>query len=118
MRDPHPSDLVAQATFLGADDKVYRRERKRRNAPKVALPSLPDGPCCARCGQWQAPADPDDHGECRATVVQVDGFADERRVYTRAEAMALLRMGVEPLATRGFFAGCSLFEVRGEEEAA
>ncbi len=117
MTDPHPSDLVAQRAFLGEDDKRFRRDRTRRRAPKPDLPDLPDGPCCARCRHWEPPFEADDFGRCREAVVEIDGFADRRRVLTRAEAVAGFLFGVEPLPTRGFFAGCSLFAAIGEEEA-
>lgn len=110
----HPSDAVAQKTFLGPDDKRFLSDKKRRRAPKIELPAIPDGPCCARCANWEAP-DEDGFGQCREVVIVEDGYADTRRAITRTEARSLFLFGGDPLRTRGFFAGCRLF-VAGVEK--
>lgn len=114
MRDPHPSDVSAQRSFLGEDDIRFRRERKRKRAPKQDLPSMPDGPCCGRCRSWERPDAGDDFGQCREVVVQLDGPADKRRVMTREEAAALFELGVDPLRTRDFAPACSRYAERRE----
>lgn len=113
----HSSDEMAQKTFLGPDDKRFLAEKKRKRAPKAELPAIPDGPCCARCANWEAPND-DGFGQCREVVIVDDGHADTRRAMTRAEARELFLFGGDPLRTRGFFEGCRLFAAQEERETA
>lgn len=109
----HPSDISAQRTFLGEDDKRWIAEKKRQRAPKVELPSIPDGPCCVRCQNWERPQDSKDFGECRVIVAEVDGPTSARRVMTREQAQAEFLIGVEPLRVRGFAAPCSRYQAKG-----
>lgn len=117
----HPSDAVAQATFLAVDDKQFRRERERKRRPKVVLPQLPDGPCCARCQRWRHDGDPDDFGICLSLVIVTEriGTGPERGTFFSAkEAMQQYVWPWEYLPTRGFFAGCSQYVEASKEEAA
>lgn len=113
----HPSDATAQKTFLGEDDRRFLAEKKRKRAPKAALPDIPDGPCCARCANWYPP-DEDGFGQCREVVIVEDGHADTRRAMTREEARSLFLFGGDPLRTRGFFEGCRLFAAKEERGVA
>lgn len=114
----HPSDGVAQKTFLGQDDHEFRRQQKRKRAPKDALPTIPDGPCCARCSNWQRPGKDDDFGLCREVVVDMAIGTSVRRFMTQREAREQFAVGADPIATRGYFVGCSLFTLKGIENDA
>lgn len=114
----HPSDITAQKTFLGPDDIAFRNHQKRKRAPKDALPSIPDGPCCARCANWQRPDNGDEFGMCREVVVDMSVGTDVRRFVTRKEAREQFVIWTDPMATRGFFAACSLFRRNVAEGAA
>lgn len=110
-----PTDLIVQATFLGADDKRFAAEKKRKRAPRVELPAIPDGPCCARCANWKPDTDPDDFGVCLAlaTVAERVTFGPERgTVVSIEQAIQQADWAFDYLSTRGFFAGCRLFAAK------
>jgi hypothetical protein len=118
----HPSDLIAQKTFLGPDEIAFQKAQKRKRSPKVQLPKvLPGGPCCARCQNWIAPEESDDFGACTSLTVVTEkvSFGPERgSIFSTDQAMKQSDWAWESMATRGFFAGCSLFRSNGLEGAA
>lgn len=117
----HPSDVTAQMTFLTEDEKRFRREKERKRRPKVVLPDLPDGPCCARCRRWRNDGDADDYGICLSLVVVSERIRmgpERGTVFSAKDAMQQYEWPWEYLSTRGFFAGCSQYEEAGKEEAA
>lgn len=110
----HPSDPVAQVTFLGADDIQFKREKARKSAPRIRPPEIPDGPCCHRCANWARPDDADDFGTCRLLVFVEEKvtFGPERgTVFHIDQAMKQGEWGWDYLPTRGGFAGCSLYRI-------
>ena len=114
----HASDISAQMTFLGEDDKRFRREQERRRRPRDKLPNVPDGPCCLRCRHWQEPGSHDDFGVCTmlAFVTVKVGIGPERgTIVSVDEAMQQDEYGFEYLPTRGFLAGCSLYRVSARD---
>lgn len=114
MAESHPSDISAQRSFLGEDDIRFKKERKRKSAPKPELPAMPDGPCCGRCAFWERPTGDDAFGQCREIVAEFEGPSDRRRVLTRDEAAKQFMLGVEPLRTRDFAPACSRYAERRE----
>ena len=104
-------DEVVQATLLGPDDHLYRKEQQRKRAPKVATPALPDAPCCARCINWQEldegrePA----YGECAWLFLVRKG--PKRDVIVSGEELRRFdpQPETEPLRTTGYFLACDGF---------
>lgn len=113
----HPSDHAAQATFLSPDDKAFRREQKRKRAPKAEPPPIPDGPCCLRCGNWRAPGKDDDFGICTALAVITEKvkFGAERGTVVSIEwAMQQADVPCDHLRTKAYMDGCSRYAERRE----
>lgn len=65
-------DVSIARTARNHDELAWARQqrRKRRTAPRIALP---DGPCCARCRHWRAPVDDALYGSCRKLRALVSG---------------------------------------------
>ena len=117
----HPSDVVAQTTFLSEDDKRFAKEQRRKRSPRVVLPTTPDGPCCARCQRWRKPDDPGDFGICLSLVSVTEHISmgpERGTVLSSKEAMQQYDWPWEYLPTRGFFAGCSQYVSSEKEQAA
>ena len=113
----HPPDHAAQSTFMAPDDKAFRREQKRKRAPKPDLPSVPDGPCCFRCENWRAPGKDDDFGVCTALAVVAEKvkFGAERGTVVSIEwAMQQADVPCDHLRTKAYMDGCSRYAERRE----
>lgn len=101
------TDVVTQATFLGADDRKRERERAGHRK-KTALPDAIAGPCCSRCGLWRSPEPGEAYGECRFLVIVLSYRADEREVLSWMDAHERGAERTEPLRTAAGFV-CSAF---------
>lgn len=114
-----PVDLTIQKTFLGEDDKQFAKAKARKSQPKAPTPSIPDGPCCLRCRNWDPPGSHDDFGHCRAlvTVEERTTFGPERGTVVAVEAaVQQAEWSWVYLPTKPYFAGCSRFVRQIERE--
>jgi hypothetical protein len=112
------SDSVAQMTFMGADDKAWRAEKRRtvqgraqRKRMAETPPPMPDGPCCGRCALWLSPLAGESFGSCRylAVVAERSAGGPERGTIMSLAQARSEGWTWEPLAVRGFAEGCSVF---------
>lgn len=119
------TNAVIQATFLGVDDKAYKREQRDTHllasAKLTAVNQpIPAGPCCARCLNWTPPYLKTPYGECNVLSVLTrnakngsdrDGvvvYPERGEIVAHDEADDCAWETV-PLPTGAQFAGCSLF---------
>lgn len=105
------TDEVIQATLLGPDDYLYRKEQQRKRAPKIEAPSIPIEPCCARCVNWIAPEAGDEFGfgECGFLSLITRG-TDKGRIVSSEEARHIQPVpDMEPLRTKPFLLACGGF---------
>lgn len=117
----HPSDFIAQTTFINPDEQQFRKAKERKRRPKVVLPDLPDGPCCFRCRNWHPPGSHDDFGVCRLLAViteRVPMGAERGTVISVEQGVREPWIPWDYLPTRGFFGACSLFDRKEARDAA
>jgi hypothetical protein len=121
------SDLVAQLTFVGVDDREWRDEKRRaahgrsqRRKLADEPPPLPDGPCCGRCAFWVAPDEAGGFGACRilAIVTERTPGGPERGTAMSAKEARFEGWTWGPLAMRRWAEGCSAFKAKSAEIAA
>lgn len=115
---PTTDDVVRQ-TRETADEKAWRKARRRasRGKAKTPLPEPPmTGPCCLRCRRWEPPQFADDeYGTCRHLSVATEhrpAFKITKgQVITVEDARYRYGMTVERLRTAPGFS-CSAFDER------
>jgi len=105
------TDEVVQATLLGPDDYLYRKEQQRKRAPKPTTPELPDAPCCAHCVNWTAPEAGDEFGFGeRAVVWVITRGPDKGTIVAEDEVRRIQPVpDLEPLRTKPYFLACDGF---------
>lgn len=119
----HASDISAQLAFIGLseDEKRWKAEQARkRKKPAVPNP-VPDGPCCAICGNWVRPEDEGGFGHCRKLVTvrsRIPRGPDPGVTLGVEDVLWGVEFEWEFMRTRAGFLACSRYEEAAKEDAA